>query len=203
MGESIYMKHFFWLVLCSIMAACTMAFAHNDMSADVQFEALFDSSGFIGIRNHWTFEEEYSASSILSVDENGNGTLDAREIPLLQKLIVDTLVEANYNNYVLSGSRFLQAKGISDFKASVKSGRLTLDFTVAFSEPAGKDYTMLVIVVYDNRSKILMDVDTDGAKVKFPKSLDVEFFPDWLKGITMLKAFDSSVRGLFLRYRKM
>ena len=116
MGESIYIKRFFKLVLCTIMAACTMAFAHNDMSADVQFEALFDSYGFIGIRNHWTFEEEYCASSILSVDENGNGTLDAREIPLLQKLIVDTLVEANYNNYVLSGAHFFAGKGNIGFQ---------------------------------------------------------------------------------------
>lgn len=202
MGESNYKKRFFKLVLCCILAACAMAFAHNDVMADVRFEALFDSSGFAGVRNHWTFGTEYSARSISSVDVNDNGVLDEGEIPLLQKTIVDTLLEANYNNYVLSGSHFLTAKGISDFKASVKSGRLTLDFTVDFSEPVKEDYTMLVIVVYDTHSEILMDVDTDGAKVKYPKNLDVEYFPDWLKGITMLRAFDSSVRGLFLRYRK-
>ena len=122
---------------------------------------------------------------------------------MLQTLIVDTLVKVNYNNYVLSGSHFLQATKISDFKALMKSGRLTLDFTVNFTEPATDDDIMLVVVVYDNHSRIVMDVDTDGAKVKYPKNLDVEYFPDWLNGITMLKVFDPSVRGLFLRYRKV
>lgn len=203
MGGSFYINHFFKLVLCSVLAACSMAFAHDDVKADVRFEALFDSTGFVGVRNHWTFDKEYSAQAISEVDVDGNGVPEGKEIPLLQKLIVDTLLKVNYNNYVLSGAHFLEAKGISDFKASLKSGRLTLDFTVDFSEPVTKDYTMLVIVVYDTHSKIMMDVDTDGAKVKYPKNLDVEYFPDWLKGLTMLKAFDSSVRGLFLRYRKM
>lgn len=191
---------------CALIIAslcCLPSFAHDVMSADVSFEVLFDENGLSGVRNHWVFNEEYSAHAVYDVDLNGNGLLDIEEEPLLQKSIVDTLLTANYNNYVLSGARFLEARGVSDFSAKMKSGRLSLDFTVLFSEPAVVDYTMLVVVVSDVHSKIMMDVDTDAAKVLFPKNLDVEYFPDWLKGITMLKAFDSSVRGLFLRFRKM
>lgn len=138
MGVSLYINHLLKLALCIAFAMSSVVFAHNDMSADVRFEALFDSSGFIGVRNHWTFEEEYSAQSMSNVDVNGNGILDDGEVPLLQKLIVDSLRVFNYDNYVLSGARFLDAQGITDFKASLKSGCLTIDFTVVFFGACGE-----------------------------------------------------------------
>lgn len=189
--------------VCMVILLCTASFARDDAFVDVSFEVLFNESGLAGIRNHWMFDDEYSALAVERVDANGDGVADSKELLRLQETIVDSLVTANYNNYVLSGSHFLDARGISDFKVSVKSGRLVLDFTVLFSEPATTDYTMLVVVLSDTHSKFMMDVDTDAAKVEAPKNLNVEYFPDWLKGITMLKAFESNVRGLFLRYKKM
>jgi hypothetical protein len=103
---------------------------------------------------------------------------------------------------VLKETSFLQAGKIESFSAEMKNGKLVLDFKIAFFVPVASDYTMLVIVVSDQTNYIQMTVDMENADVDAPDAMDVEFFPDNLKGLTMFRAFMSDTEGLFLRYKK-
>ena len=45
-----------------------MAGAHPHVFADVTPIAVFDRSGFVGLKNHWVFDEMYSAAILASAD---------------------------------------------------------------------------------------------------------------------------------------
>ena len=100
----------------------------------------------------------------------------------------------------------MKAQGLSNFKASFKNGRLILDFDVKFTSPAdpsgGADYTMLVIAVADPSNYIQVTTDMENADVDGPESLDIEFFNDGLQGLTLFRAFQSDIEGLYLRFKK-
>ena len=96
----------------------------------------------------------------------------------------------------------MAAKSIRDFKASVKNGRLVLDFVVPFTAPVEADYSLLVIVVADPSNYVQVTADMENADVSAPGSIDVEYFSDSLEGLSLFKAFLPYVEGLYLRFKK-
>ena len=137
-----------------------------------------------------------------SADENGDGKITGKEIDEVKKLVLDPLQQSGYFNYVTVDSKFLPVRKIEGFSAAMKNGKLVLDFKVVFSIPATSDYTMLVIVISDQTNYIQMTTDMENADVDAPDGLDVEFFPDEVRGLTLFRAFRSDTEGLFLRFKK-
>ena len=189
-----------FLLLCALCAS--IAFAHPHVFVDATVKALFDENGFTGIQNRWVYDEIYSSATIASADLNGDGKFSSEELGILESIVFSEAVKSNYFNYIQLGSNFLKADPVRNFKASVKQGRLILDFVVGFSIPAGSDYTMLVIVVADPSNYIQMITDMEKADVSAPENLEVEYFSDSLEGLSLFKAFLPYVEGLYLRYKK-
>ena len=189
-----------FLLLCGLCAS--IAFAHPHVFVDATVKALFDEKGFTGIQNHWVYDEIYSSATIASADRNGDGKFSSEELGILKSIVFSEAVKNNYFNYIQLGSNFLKADPVQNFKASVKQGRLILDFVVGFSIPAGSDYIMLVIVVADPSNYIQVTTDMEKADVSAPENLDVEYFSDSLEGLSLFKAFLPYVEGLYLRYKK-
>lgn len=179
-----------------------MAEAHPHVFADVSIKALFSQDAFTGVQNHWVFDEVYSAAMVASADADGDGKITGKEANEIKKLVLDPLKQSGYFNYVTVESKFAPAQKIEGFSAAMKNGKLVLDFKVAYSIPATSDYTMLVIVVSDQTNYIQMTTDMENADVDAPDGLDVEFFPDEVRGLTLFRAFRSDTEGLFLRYKK-
>lgn len=168
---------------------------------EVGFSAVFDETGFSGVRNHWVYDEESSREILykaFGVDSVPNDTLASR---IVFDNIFENAREKNYYCYVLNGAEFVPATGVSDFKVSYKAKKMVLDFVVDFSIPARGEYSMIVAVVSDQTNAIMMDLATDKAGASFPKSMEVDYFYDFLQGMTMMKAFRPEVEGLFLRFR--
>ena len=188
------------LLLCGLFA--TVAFAHPHVFVDAKVKVLFNESGLTGIQNHWVYDEIYSTASIASVDKDGDGKLSANESESLKSVVLNEIAKSNYFNYVQSGSEFLVAQSIKNFRASVKNGRLVLDFVVGFSAPVGTDYSMLVIVVADPSNYVQVTADMENADVAAPESIDVEYFSDSLEGLSLFRAFLPYVEGLYLRFKK-
>ena len=175
--------------------------AHPHVFADVSVVAEFDQGGFSGIKNHWVYDELYSAAMAASMGYDGKAfSKEANE--KLKAAILGPLQESNYYNYVQIEADFLKAEGVKNFKATMKDGKLVLDFTVKFTVPVTADYTMLVIVVSDPTNYIQMTTDMENADVNAPDGLDIEFFADGLNGLTLFRAFRSDIQGLFLRFKK-
>ena len=195
----------FWRCLtvalfCLGMAA--VAEAHPHVFADVSLKVVYDKAGFCGIKNHWVYDEVYSAAMAASADQDNNGKFSASENSKLEKDILGPIAKSNYYNYVQAGSVFLKVKRIKNFKASLEKGKLVLDFETEFSQPAESDWTMLVVVVADPSNYIQMTSDMENADVESPDNLEVEYFSDALEGLSLFKAFRSEIEGLYLRYKK-
>ena len=190
----------YFLLLLTGLAV--MAEAHPHVFADVSIKAVFSQDAFTGVQNHWSFDEVYSAAMFASTDENGDGKITGKEIDEVKKLVLDPLQQSGYFNYVTVDSKFLPDRKIEGFSAAMKNGKLVLDFKVVFSIPATSDYTMLVIVISDQTNYIQMTTDMENADVDAPDGLDVEFFPDEVRGLTLFRAFRSDTEGLFLRFKK-
>jgi ABC-type uncharacterized transport system substrate-binding protein len=190
-----------WRVLAFIVALAVSAMAHPHVFADVNVVAEFGPGGFTGIKNHWVYDELYSAAMAASMGYDGKAfSKEANE--KLKAAILGPLQESNYYNYVQIEADFLKAEGVKNFKATMKDGKLVLDFTVKFTVPVTADYTMLVIVVSDPTNYIQMTTDMENADVNAPDGLDIEFFADGLNGLTLFRAFRSDIQGLFLRFKK-
>lgn len=196
MGFLTLQKILLWVVLLN-----ALVFAHSTVMVEVGFSAVFDETGFSGVRNHWVYDEESSREILykaFGVDSLPNDTLASQ---IVFDNIFEKASEKNYYCYVLNGAEFVPATGVSSFKVTYKAKKIVLDFIVNFSIPARDEYTMIVAVVSDQTNAIMMDLITDKVGASFPKSLDVEYFYDFVHGMTMMKAFRSEVEGLFLRFR--
>ena len=180
------------LIAILTFGLATMAAAHPHVYADVTVKAVFDRDGFVGVQNHWVFDEMYSAAMSASVANPDE----------IKKAVLEPIASSNYYNYVLAETNFVQARDIKNFRAEMKNGKLVLDFTVAFSVSAKPDYTMVTIVVNDPTNYIQITTDMENSDVDAPDEMDVDFFADNVKGLTLFRAFSSDVQGLYLRFKK-
>ena len=185
-----------------VVGLVALAVAHPHVFADVTVKALFDKNGLVGVKNHWVFDEMYSAATFASADADGDGKISAKEGEQLKEIVLGPLASKNYYNYVLVETKFMSTSGIKNFTAALKNGKLVLDFTVAFSIPAKSDYTMVIIAVSDLTNYIQVTTNMEEGDVEAPDELDVDFFADNLKGLTLFQAFQKDVEGLYLRFKK-
>ena len=188
-------------VLAGCLCVSSLAFAHPHVFVDATVKVLFDNSGFVGVHNRWVYDEVYSMAMMSSGDADGDGKISSTENEWIQKQTLDEFRGSNYYNYVQLGSSFLKVERLKNFKASFEKNRLILDFETVFSCPSKGDYTMLVVVVADPTNYIQMTTDMENADVDAPDAIDVEFFNDGLKGLTLFRAFRSDIEGLFLRFK--
>ena len=191
--------------IVAIIVACLvgMAAAHPHVFADASIAVLFDQGGFIGVRNHWVFDEVYSAAILASVDQNADGKILDNEAVKVKETVLDPLAASNYYNYVVAETDFLSIRGLKNFKATMNNGKLAIDFIVVFSVPVKSDYTMITIAVSDPTNYIQITADMENADAEAPDEIEVEFFADNLKGLTLFRAFRSDVLGLYLRFKAL
>lgn len=190
-------RFFLFLILLA-----TMSWAHPHVFADVTVQAVFDETGFIGVQNHWEYDEIYGTSMFAAADANDDGSLSKKELESLKIAVLDPLAKQNYYNYVLSGTKFLPALNVENFQATKKNGKLVLDYLIRFSVPVSNEYKFLVIVVADPSNYIQVTSDMGNSDAKAPDAIDVEYYDDSLEGLTMMKSFRSDVEGLYVRFKK-
>lgn len=190
-------RFFLFLILLA-----SMSWAHPHVFADVTVQAMFDETGFIGVQNHWEYDEIYGTSMFAAADANDDGSLSKKELESLKIAVLDPLAKQNYYNYVLSGTKFLPALNVENFQATKKNGKLVLDYLIRFSVPVSNEYKFLVIVVDDPLNYIQVTSDMGNSDAKAPDAIDVEYYDDSLEGLSMMKSFRSDVEGLYVRFKK-
>lgn len=190
-------------MVCLLCGLFSQLHAHPHVLVDVSVTPVFNEAGFAGVKNHWVYEEDFSAMTLAAVDTDKNGLLSAEEQGELQEKLKPLLEKNNYYNYIQISVDFLKAKKMDGFKARMENGRLVVDFFVHFFVPVSKEYAMLTLVVADPANDILITTQMEEARVESPQGIEVEYFADVLEGLTLFRAFRSEVQGLFLRFRKL
>lgn len=190
------------LIFISLLAG--LAVAHPHVFIDATIDLDFDEKGFVGVRNKWVFDLIYSQAMIAAGDKNQNGIFEADELPLYREQVVEAANEFSRFNYIGDDSQFFSPHEAKDLKVSIsKEGRLVIEFLNSFDIPAlSNDYTMLVVAVTDPTNYILITTDMEQSKINAPDTIDVEYFVDSLSDLTQFKNFSSSVKGLYVRFKK-
>lgn len=191
-------------ILIFICLLAGLAVAHPHVFIDATIDLDFDEKGFVGVRNKWVFDLIYSQAMIAAGDKNQNGIFEADELPLYREQVVEAANEFSRFNYIGDGSQFFSPHEAKDLKVSIsKEGRLVIEFLNSFDIPAlSNDYTMLVVAVTDPTNYILITTDMEQSKINAPDTIDVEYFVDSLSDLTQFKNFSSSVKGLYVRFKK-
>ncbi|WP_297699294.1 DUF1007 family protein [uncultured Fibrobacter sp.] len=189
------------LLLCCLWGVM-LAEAHPHVFIDATVKVIFDNAGLTSVKTRWVFDETYSLVMMSSGDSDGDGKISEKERDWFFDRILSQYAENNYNTYVQYGTSFLKARELKNFDATFKNNRLILDFETTFDCPVGDDYKMLVVAVADLTNYMLITPDMEQADVDAPDAIDVEFFNDVLKGLTVFRAFSPDLEGLFLRFKK-
>lgn len=177
-------------------------YAHPHIFATAFISVAFETSGELVIKNRWVFDELYSAAKIESIGAKKDGEVSKAEMLDIERSVVQMAQRFNYYNYLLVGTQFMAAKDYKNLVVKKEGKRLVVYFDLSFNLKATDDYTILTLAVRDLSSYIDIDLDISKVEVDAPPNIEVEYFTDVLKGLTLFKAFPPTMEGLYLRFRK-
>ena len=188
--------------LCFLLET-TLAIAHPHIFMSAEANLVFNENGFEGVQNRWVFDELYSKAMLETADKNKDGKFSPEETKTLREIILSPILKFSYYNYLALGSKFVIPSSIGKVTASFEQRKLVLVFSTGFDIPASKDYTLLLLAVTDPTNYIQISADLNKSTVQAPPNLDVEYFVDSVKGMTLFDGFSSQVQGLYIRFRKV
>jgi ABC-type uncharacterized transport system substrate-binding protein len=142
------------LAAFAILFGCTFAAsAHPHVWTTVRSEiVLGPEHKIVAIRQHWTFDEFYSAMAVQGLDTDNDGVYSAEELKPLAKVNVESLKEFDYFTFVhLEGDddHLLKLKPPEDYSLEYDKNVITLNFTLPLEAPADPHGKPVDVDVYD------------------------------------------------------
>jgi ABC-type uncharacterized transport system substrate-binding protein len=124
------------LALASIALAAPAA-AHPHVWVKVTSELIYAADGSVtGIRQHWQFDDMYSAFAVQGLTGKVKGAFTREELAPAAKENVASLKEAGYFTFVtVDGAKVALADPPPDYWLDDKDAILTLHFTLPFKQP--------------------------------------------------------------------
>ncbi|MBY0611257.1 MAG: DUF1007 family protein [Beijerinckiaceae bacterium] len=169
--------------------------AHPHVFIVAKSELVYDSSGnFTAVKQHWTFDESYSAFAVQGLDSKKDGKFTREDLAGLAKINVESLAEYDYFSFGKSSGKKLEFGQPENYWLDYADGKLTLNFTLPTKAPiSGRtltfqvyDPTYFVSFVFDGPQAVTLQGAAAGCTVsiKAPprfdtgasKSLSEEFF---------------------------
>lgn len=133
--------------LVALLAAVLPAAAHPHVWVTVKSEVLFDQTGKItGIRQHWTFDDMYSAFVTTGIGVSGKAATPEELLPVA-KVNVESLAEFDYFTFAKDAHGKVQFAKPIDYSMTESDDLLaTLHFTLPLQTPAsaGKVFSFQV-----------------------------------------------------------
>jgi len=195
--------HFIQRLFLCVLLCVGLAEAHPHIFVDASVELLFDASGFIGVRNHWVFDEMYSTALLASVDSTRSGNLGSKAEAHLRGSIAASLRGFHYFNNMAQGDGLVYTPEATNMVFRMDKGRLVCDLTMPYRYTAGSDYTMLLFVLVDPVNYTQLNSDLTKTRVKAPAGVEVEYFVDSVSDMILFKGVPTRTQGLFFRFRRL
>jgi ABC-type uncharacterized transport system substrate-binding protein len=134
-------------VVCLIFSLPAAAHPHVWVSATSELVYAPDGS-ITGIRQHWVFDDMYSAFAVQGLKGKETGKFSRAELAPLAKTNVESLKEYGYFTYATAdGKKAPFADPLPDYSLDYKNAILTLNLTLPFKQPVKANY--LKIEIYD------------------------------------------------------
>ena len=131
------------------LAFAPPALAHPHVWVRATSELVYAPDGRVtGIRQHWVFDDMYSAFAVQGLAGKEKGKFSRAELAPLAKTNVELLKEFNYFTYATAdGKKAPFTDPLPDYSLDYKDAVLTLNLTLPFKQPVkAKD---LKIEIYD------------------------------------------------------
>lgn len=142
-----------FMTLIGFSTFASGAFAHPHVWATVRSEIVLSGNHQItGIRQHWTFDEFYTAMAIQGLDTNKDGVYSKEELAPLAKLNVESLKDFDYFTFVHfdgEDDKLLKLKPPVDYWVDYDKNVLTLHFTLPLEAPVDTHGKPVAVDVYD------------------------------------------------------
>jgi len=136
------------LALAAVLVAAP-ARAHPHIWVTMHSELVYAPDGSVtGIRQHWAFDDMFSAFAIQGLEAKDTGTFSRAELAPLAKTNVESLKEYDYFTFATAdGNKAPFGDPLPDYFADYKDSVVTLHFTLPFKTPVKAK--LLKIDIYD------------------------------------------------------
>jgi ABC-type uncharacterized transport system substrate-binding protein len=136
--------------LALTLAVCAApALAHPHVWVTMHSDLVYAPDGSItGIRQHWAFDDMFSAFAIQGLESKEKGKFTRAELQPLAKVNVESLKEYDYFTYATAdGKKAPLSDPLPDYWLDYDDSVLTLNFTLPFKTPVKAK--SLTIDIYD------------------------------------------------------
>jgi len=136
------------LALAAVLVAAP-ARAHPHIWVTMHSELIYAPDGSVtGIRQHWAFDDMFSAFAIQGLEAKDKGAFSRAELAPLAKTNVESLKEYDYFTFATAdGNKAPLGDPLPDYFADYKDSVVTLHFTLPFKTPVKAK--LLKIDIYD------------------------------------------------------
>lgn len=136
------------LALATVLVAAP-ARAHPHIWVTMHSELVYAPDGSVtGIRQHWAFDDMFSAFAIQGLEAKDTGAFSRAELAPLAKTNVESLKEYDYFTFATAdGNKAPFGDPLPDYFADYKDSVVTLHFTLPFKTPVKAK--LLKIDIYD------------------------------------------------------
>ncbi len=137
------------LAVLSSLACVAPAAAHPHVWVKMTSELVYAPDGSVtGIRQHWVFDDMYSAFAVQGLAAKVRGQFTRAELAPLATENIKSIKDTGYFTYAtVDGAKVAFAEPLPDYGLDYKDAILTLNFTLPFKQPVkAKD---LKIEIYD------------------------------------------------------
>ena len=139
--------------------------AHPHVFITAKSDLVYDAGGSLtGVRQHWTFDESYSAFAVQGLDARKDGKYTREDLQALAKVNIESLAEYDYFSYGKSSGVKLEFGQPVDYWLEYAGERLTLNFTLPLRAPVSSrtltyqvyDPTYFVAFSFENRDAVTL-----------------------------------------------
>ncbi|MFV0348540.1 MAG: DUF1007 family protein [Halodesulfovibrio sp.] len=120
--------------------------AHPHVFVDATVDFVFEESGLVGMKVHWTFDSMASSQYLTDLDINGDGKLTPEEWASQRDDIAVFLAEERFFLHVAVNGKSVFIPAINDFVATYENGKLEYSFYAPLSVQNGSD---VIVAVFD------------------------------------------------------
>ncbi len=139
------------LLLAAVAGLCIVApaAAHPHVWVTATGELVYAPDGSVtGIREHWAFDDMYSAFAVQGLASKEKGKFTRAELAPLAEVNIKELKDAAYFTYAtVDGKKTPFGDPLPDYALDYKNEILTLSFTLPFKQPVKAKN--LTIALYD------------------------------------------------------
>lgn len=158
--------HVLLLIFVALVLVPLQAQAHPHVFVEANIELLRNKEGaFTEVRHVWRFDELFSATITVDYDENGDNTLDDKELTEITDVVKESIAEYDFYTAVRFDGKALPFYEPEAIGAYIEDGRIIMFLSLQLEKPLASDAGPVRLSASDTSYYVAFDFDTDNVSV--------------------------------------